>query len=300
MNNEFRKLLDKYELHPRKITIKNHTKIIESDQGCFVFKKRKRDLKNTYSYLKSRAFDNFPELVRVDNEYDIYEYIPEIDEPIEQKALDIVQMMSMLHSKTTFFKEVDFDDYKEIYEKMIEEQEDCFMYYNHIMDEIESDVYMSPSEYLLARNITNIYKSLELSRTFLEHWYHLIKDKKNMRVVNIHNNIDLSHYLKTNQKSYLISWENNKIDMPIIDIYVFYKRHYLELDFIDLMHIYESRYPLLEEEKYLLFSKILLPDKINFQNAEYERCKNVRKLFDYLYKTFELTENSKPKTTKKQ
>lgn len=299
MNNECHRLLNKYELHPRKITIKNKAKIIESEQGCFVFKKKAQDLSNTYSYLKSRAFDNFPELIRSDDEYDIYEYIKAIHEPIEQKALDIVQMMSMLHSKTTFFKEVDFDDYKAIYEEMIEQLEERFIYYNDIMNVIESDVYMSPSEYLLARNITNIYKTLELSRTFLEHWYKLIKNKKNMRVVNIHNNIDLTHYLKTDQKSYLISWDHNKIDMPIIDIYVFYKRHYLELDFIDLMHVYESRYPLLEEEKYLLFSKILVPDKINFQDNEYERCKNVRKMFDYLYKTFELTEDRKPEATQK-
>lgn len=298
MNNDYRSLLRKYELHPKKVTIYKNTKVFDTKEGRFVFKKRRQDLTNTYSYLHSRSFDYFPKLVNKDDEYDIYEYVNVVDEPLEQKALDVINIMSILHSKTTFFKEVDFDDYKSIYEKIVEELEDTFNYYNNLMEYVEGDIYMSPASYLLARNISTLYSALEKSRTILEKWYELIKDKKNMRVVNIHNNMDLSHYLKDRDKSYFVSWDKSKIDMPIIDLYVFYKRHYLDFDFIDLLDVYESRYPLLKEEKLLFYAKILIPWKINFNGLEYNLCIKVRNLFDYLYKSDELTKYGKPETTK--
>ena len=74
----------------------------------------------------------------------------------------------------------------------------------------------------------------------------LVKDKKKDRFVVVHNNLDLSHFLR-NKNSYLISWDKTKIDKPIFDLYKLYKRHYSEFDFVEVLKKYERNYPLLEE-----------------------------------------------------
>ena len=82
---------------------------------------------------------------------------------------------------------------------------------------IEKEVYMSPSSYLIARNINIIFDSIYFAKKSIEDWYKKIENNKNERVVNIHNNINLDHYIK-NDKPYLISWNKSKKDMPIYDI----------------------------------------------------------------------------------
>ena len=118
---------------------------------------------------------------------------------------------------------------------------------------IEKEVYMSPSGYLIARNINIIFGSIYYAKHNLEEWYKKIDNNKNERVVNIHNNISLDHYIK-NEKPYLISWNKSRIDSPIYDLLSFYKNHYLDFDFDDLFHFYESGYPLKEDERLLLFT----------------------------------------------
>jgi hypothetical protein len=100
----------------------------------------------------------------------------------------------------------------------------------------------------------------------------------------LHNNLDLSHFLR-NEQSYLISWRKSKIDMPIFDIYKLYKRNGLEFEFSEVLKRYEKNYPLLPEEKKLLFILMALPDKIEFGKNEYDNCLAVNKMIDFVYKT---------------
>ena len=281
----------------KKITIKNNVRILEHNEDIYVYKKRKKDLDNTYNYLLSRSFDYFPKKINKNNEFDIYEYISDIKEPIEQKALDLMYVLSLLHSKTTFYKEIDIEDYKKIYEETIIEIEDLTTYYNMLIEEINKEVYMSPSNYLIARNITKIYSSLYYAKQTIEDWYNIIKDKKKIRYVTLHNNLKIDHYIKKD-KPYLVSWDKTKEGIPIYDLLKFYKNHYLDFDFKELLTTYESRYQLLLEEKLLLFCKMALPYKISKCDQEIERCKIIRKLFDYIYKTEALvTEYNPPKKT---
>ena len=105
-----------------------------------------------------------------------------------------------------------------------------------------------------------------------------------MRVVNIHNNVTIDHYLKKD-KPYFISWNKSKIDSPIYDLLIFYKNHYLDFDFSELFLMYESRYRLTEDERLLLFVYMALPPKMEVNEREYDLCKKHRKVLDYIYKT---------------
>ena len=201
--------------------------------------------------------------------------------------LDLINLISLLHSKTTHFKEIDYEDYKQIYEDIKNNIEYLEDYYNEMIIIIESHVYMSPSEYLLARNISRIFISLNFCKNEIENWYNLIKDKTKQRVVVLHNNLDLSHFIK-NDNSYLISWDKSKIGIPIFDLYILYKRHALDYDFSEILKNYEKNYPLKKEERILLFILIALPIKLEFNKSTYELTKEISNQMDIMYKTEKL------------
>lgn len=185
------------------------------------------------------------------------------------------------------YKEIDLDNYKYIYEEINKEIEDTYNYYNIVMDNIEKEIYMSPSNYLISRNISFIYSAINYSKRSIDYWYKLIENKRKVRVVVNHNNLSLEHYLKED-KPYLISWEKSTIDMPIYDLISLYNNHYLEFDFTDLLKIYLSKYPLNEEEITLFLAIISIPKKIVSNNSEYKNVLNIRRQLDYIYKTSEL------------
>lgn len=267
-----------------KITIKNGAKIIDNN---YVIKKKKRDLSNTYNYLLSRSFDYFPEVVKEDNEKIYYRYINDLEEPKEQKVIDLVNLITLLHSKTTFYKEVDIDNYKYIYESINNSIDETLEHYNQLMDGIESEVYMAPSNYLIARNITIIYNALGYAKNNINSWYKMIENQRKVRVVTIHNNLRLEHYLKED-KPYLISWDKSKIDMPIFDLISLYQNNYLDFEFIDLLKIYLSKYPLTREEMTLFLTIISIPGKIPLNESEYQTVLFVRRILDYIYKSSEI------------
>ena len=285
MENNLKNIINKYKA--KKITLKNSAKIIENENTRLVIKNDNPNILDTYNYLLSRSFDYFPKIIYKDNDYNVYEYVEDVNEPSEQRILDIITLTSILHSKTTFYKEVDIDNYKYLYETINKKLEYLFNYYNDIITLREKNIYMSPSNYIIARNINKIFETINYCKYEVDSWYELIKDKRKIRVVNIHNNLSLDHYIK-NDKPYLISWNKNKIDMPIYDLLTLYKKYYLDFDFYELFNYYESRYPLTNEERKMLFILMSIPEKLVLDSSEYKNSIKCRKFFDYIYKTKDL------------
>lgn len=255
-----------------------------NDKKYAIKDKSNDNIKSIYEYLSSRNYDYFPKLIVDNDKYDIYEYIEEVDNPIEQKAYDMIDLISLLHNKTTYYKEMDIDEYKEIYESVSYKINSRMNYYNNLMNMIEREMFMSPSHYLIARNISKIFGSLDYSKKNINEWYDLVKTKGKKRLVTLYNNIDLNHVIR-NKDLYLLSWDKSKTGIPIYDIYNFYFKYYKVLDFKDLLKHYEARYPLLEEEKKLFNILISIPDEIDFKSNEMDNCKNVKKIIDYIYKS---------------
>ena len=274
-------------LKPLRYEIRGKVMIIETDEGKFVIKEKNRQTNNDpiFSYLDSRNFNYYPKIITTDNDdYEMTEYIDEVEMPKEQKMVDLIDLVSLLHNKTTHYKEIDEEDYKKIYEDIDNNIKYLSSYYNDIMTIIESKVFMSPAEYLFARNVSKIYGALNFCQGELEKWKNIMETKKKQRFVVLHNNLDIDHFIR-NKNSYLISWDKAKIDLPIFDLYKLYKRHGLDYDFEEILKHYEHSYPLLEEERKLLFILISLPDKIEFNKREYEMCKIISHQIDMLYKT---------------
>lgn len=289
-------ILKKYNIKPHRYEKNGKVIIVSDEENKYVVKKNKKN-QEIFEYLKNRSFDYYPKILNDSNDsYEISEYIYDDYIPDEQKMLDLIKLVTLLHNKTTHYKEVDFDDYKTIYETLSNNIEYLYSYYNDLITLIETKVYMSPSEYLLARNISKIFGSLNFSKQELEKWYKLVENKTKQRVVVLHNNLDLSHF-RSNTKNYLLSWDKAKLGIPIFDLYILYKRHGLDFNFEEILKYYESSYKLQEDEKILFFILIALPDKIELNESIYEQTKKISKFLDLSYKTERLIS---PYYTKKE
>ena len=227
---EINEILKKYELRPRNYKKNKNNLEIETKNGKYNVKPKIKDNKYIYDYLKSRNFSYIPKIISKDeDEYEITEHIESYNIPNDQKIMDMITLVSLLHNKTTHYKEATEDDYKEIYEDIKNNIEYLYSYYNDIINIIDTKIYMSPSEYLLARNISKIFNALNFANNEIEKWYKLVKEKNKKRLVVLHNNLELEHFIE-NEKMYLISWNKAKIGIPIFDIYKLYIKHGLEYE----------------------------------------------------------------------
>ena len=294
MNKELRELFDENHVITKRITLKNNVRIIDTGEDQLVIKRREQLLDDLYRYLKSRSFDYFPEVLYQTTNYDIYRYVEDTTLPKEEKAEDIINLVTLLHSKTTFYKEIDDNTYKELYENTIEQLDYLMNYYNDIAEIIEREEYMSPSHYYFIRNISKVFAALSYCRYHIDKWYQMIEDKKRIRVVQLHNNLSLDHYLTDGDRPYLISWRLSKRDLPIYDLIKLYKQYYRELDFCELIRHYERHYPMLPEEKELFFILISIPERLDFREGEYNMCEKIKNFYDYLLTSEKLIEDYFP------
>lgn len=282
---EIKDVLKKYEIKPLRYQKLGKATIVDTSSGSVVIKPKEKNNKMIQKYLESRSFNYHPKIINQDDDnYEIMEYIEEYDIPNEQKMLDMIDLISLLHNKTTHYKEITEDYYKELYEDLSNNIFYLVNYYNDLLSIIETKVYMSPAEYVFARNSTRFFSSLNFCKQELENWYELVKEKKKTRFVVIHNNLDLSHFLR-NKNSYLISWEKAKIDSPVFEIYKLYRKNGIKYDFTEILKRYESSYPLLESERKLLFILCAMPIKLELSGNIYEDTKKISYEVDLLFKT---------------
>ena len=273
---------------PLKYTIKGKTTILETTSGNFVVKDKNNNLKELYTYLESRSFNYFPRLIdHSRKDVNVFEYLEGTEIPNEQKAEDLIILVSLLHNKTSYFKEVSEDVYKEIYENILSNINYLNEYYNNMYDIYFLEEFMSPDKYLIMRNMYKIFASLDFCENELNLWYDLVKEENKQRVSVIHNNLETNHFIK-GEKDYLISWDNAKVDSPILDLINFYKKEYFNYDFGILLKEYLNRYPLSDAELKLFFIIISLPPKIELKEDVFNNCKNIRYDLDYVFKTEEL------------
>lgn len=283
----------------RRYEKKGKVTIIDTKDKKYVYKEGKIE-SQILNYLKSRSFEYIPSFLNnIQDTYQLSEYISDLNIPKEQKMLDLIRLIALLHSKTTHYKEIDLDYYEQIYEDLDGNINYLYIYYTDLITLIESKVYMSPSESMLANNITKIYQTLSKNKERLDKWHSHIKEKRKERRVVLHNNLKLEHFLESDIP-YLISWDKAKIGNPVFDIYKLYQNHILDFDFETILNEYEKSYPLLKEEKELFFILISMPDLIDFKQDEYTNCKIISKMLDKIYKTEMFLSPEKSKDRAKQ
>ncbi len=259
-----------------KYTIKGKIKIVENEKEKYIIKEKDNNIniQGLNNYLKSRNFYNFPELISYSEKENYYEFVEDFEIPKEQKLEDMINLLANLHHKTSYYKEVSEDKFKEIYDKIESNIIYLQNYYNNLYNKVFKKVYMSPDEYLFIKNFYKINSALVFCDKELSVWYDKVKKETKFRVCVVHNDLKLEHYLKS-EKETLISWEKYLIDMPILDIIKLYKNEYMNDNFKPILDKYLEKFPLYENEKKLLFILISIPPKIVFDINIFEYQKNI-------------------------
>lgn len=271
---------------PYKITKKNKVYILNTMDGDYAIKLNpKIDYKKLYNYLYSRSFNYLPKLSK-DSRDDmvVLEYQEDLSLDNNQKALDLINLVALLHTKTSYFKDVPLDTYKEIYEDIKNNLDYVDDLYNKMFDSFLTEEYIRPSHYLFLRNYSLIYNAIHYSKTKVDEWFNDIKDKNKERVVLVHNNLKLDHLIK-NQDEYLISWDSYTFDTPVLDLYNLYKNEWKDVEFSSVFTTYNNNFNLLPEEKKLLDILISIPYEVKLGKNEYRNCRLIRELIDYLSKS---------------
>ena len=245
---------------------------------------KKRSKQELYEYLKNRNFYNFLEPEEETTSYELFRHIDD-NIPKEDKAKDLIYLMSLLHTKTTTYESINIEKIKAIYEDATSAIIKLDNYYHALQDHIEEKIYFSPAEYLLMKNISKIYKLLNKSKILLDSWYSSQQKEKNYRIVLLHQNLKLSNIKEENNNYYLINWDNYKKDIVIYDFLNFYQNEYKNIETISLFELYQSKYPLTKTEINLLLALIAIPPKLEFNKSNYEDTVNTKYLVTYIDKT---------------
>ena len=292
--NDLKRFLEAKDLKVKAYRYIKSARIIETDKGNLVCKDNCNNY-DTYEYLKTRDFNFFPMVLNDKNsKFELTEYVKEKEIPKEQKINDLIHISGILHRKTSFNKEIDIDEIKEMYENILKEAKYLMSYYEDLNNYIDTIIFMSPSEYLLVSNIDVIYYLLNFVMVEINNWYSHIKEKKMIRYSIIHNNLSLDNFLDGDRK-YLISWSKAKQDMPIFDLIRIYEDNYYELNLEELISEYEKENRLDDDEYLLFLIKSSLVKRIEFTNNTYLDCYNINKYLVYLRKIANLVQKRQQK-----
>ncbi|MBQ8892615.1 MAG: hypothetical protein IJ068_07130 [Bacilli bacterium] len=280
--NNLKELSNKYTFKVNKIEYKNKVIIIDTNTGKYVYKDNNNY--KTYEYLMKRGFSYFPKPINSeDTPYEIVPFINEQDVDREQKANDLINIVSFLHQKTFSFKEMDLDELKKMYEKMQDDANYLMSYYSDINEIIDNTTFMSPAMYLLVRNIDLFYYLITFIKIESTTWYNEIKNKKNIRYVMLHNNLDSSHLLENNS-SYLISWDKAHIGLSYIDLRKILEDNYYYLDIEDVLEDYVKNNKLSSNEQLFLLLNLAMVKKFELSNDVYLDCYKLNNYIGYLRK----------------
>ena len=287
MKNDLTYLSKIYNI--KKITIIKSVYILTtSDNLKMVIKKKSGNVDKTYRYLLSRGFSNY--VPAKDNKCcssNIYEFIESEYIPYEQRCIDLARLTALMHAKTTYFKEVDESKYESIYEDLMGNILYLVDYYSSLYDNILFKEYYMPHETLFMDYYSKIKNALNFAKDELDNWFNMIENVKTQRVCLVHNNLKVEHYIKGDQE-YLISFDNSKIDSPVLDLVKLFQNEYNNVNFQSVFNSYKYTYSLTDEELKLFFVIISLPSKVEFTNNFYEDTLKLYNLVNYISKAEEL------------
>ena len=274
----------KYNIYISKIKYFNSYIIIYSGNKLYFVSKLELINSELIEYFKNIDYNYFLSLIGIYDNFYLYSYCEEIKINEQKKAEKFISALGELHKKSMSDEIVTTDDITVLYQSIDRKIKDLEKYYFDLQNRIEEDSFLKIDFYFLLKNISIFYKSLYLSMNKIVRWYenHSLSVRKGY----ILHNSSLNNFCVSYDSSYFFDFSLCKKDLLIYDFVEFYKENALNVDMFSIVSSYQKYICFSDEEWDLIYSLILIPNKIDFSYSVYDNVLCIRKEIDYLEKTF--------------
>lgn len=273
-------------------------KIVEKDGIKYIYLPFLQN--SVFDYLKSRNFLGFLKPLKDDGSCEIYIF-QEDNVPFQDKAKDLILLLSLLHTKTTTYEKVVFADCEKFYQEIASKINFQMEYYLKLQEQFENNVYMAPDEYLFMRNASIFYRNLRKSREYLDLWLDFLKKEENRRVVFLQGSPTFFNFVDL-EKPYFRDFSLSKRGCVVYDFLFFYKRFYEDVEMVSLFRLYQKNFYFDEGEKYLFYALLLFNDNVvDISASHYKNVVEFNKTIRYLESSYSflLKQNEKDEKTDK-
>jgi hypothetical protein len=199
----------------------------------------------------------------------------------ELKLKFYFETLAYLHINSFFYIKVNQDYFQTIHQdinSIIHERE---IYYQQMIQNYESILYRSPSQWMLVMNYYRIYESLCQARQYLTQFIDYTKSFTQMRVCLTYKNFDYNHICL--KERLLLSLDCIEMDLPIYDLFDMYQKIpdiLFDLDCFSQHYFHKIEYK--KEEKLLLCCLMSIVPIIYYSDDEIENIIKLSRLLYYI------------------
>lgn len=275
------------------IKLSSHVYKIKTVEEQYVVKiVENKNIEKIYEYIEILHLNCFVKIYLNKNNELITEYnhkylylMPYIDNSQgllkEMKVKFYFETLAYLHINSFYYTKINQDYFLTLnhdIEKIIHERE---VYYEQLIQNYETILYRSPSQWMLVLNYYRIYESLSCARNYLNLYIEKTKSFTQVRVCLTYKHFDYNHI--SLKERMLISLDNMSIDLPIYDLFNMYQRiPDILFDLDCFSQYYFSKVDFSEEEKLLLCCLMSIVPIIYYEEDEIENIIKLSRLLYYL------------------
>lgn len=215
-------------------------------ENKYIVKKKERNTKFIFDYLKSQGVDNviYPQyVIKYNNDYfEIYSFVKEYDYPESKKVLNLKDALIEIQQKTLIRKRLSKKEYKKLY-RLYQTLDIKFKILEMTVRKSEANLYKTDDDWILLSKY-HIFLDAKKEMYKLQKMIHkYIDDRIEVDYSIIHNKPSLNHLINHQ----LISFEDAKLGVVVSDISKFYVlNEFVNIDWkseIDgWLSIYESEF----------------------------------------------------------
>ncbi len=199
----------------------------------------------------------------------------------EVKIKFYFETLASLHTKSFYYTKVNQDYFMKLQKDICDVIQERELYYTQMIQNYETIVYRSPSQWLLIMNYYRIYNALCMAKQYLNQYMMMTQDCTQIRVCLTYKHFDYNH-IALKEKVFL-SLDHICIDMPLYDIFDMYQKvPDILFDLDCLSQYYFKKIELTQEEKVLLCCLMNIVPMIYYSDDEIENIIKLSRLLYYL------------------
>lgn len=199
----------------------------------------------------------------------------------EMKIKFYFETLAYLHLNSFYFTKINQDYFQTLQQDILTIIHEREAYYEQMIQNYESILYRSPSQWMLVMNYYRIHESLINAKHYLSQYLEKTQSFSQIRVCLTYKHFDYNHI--SLKQRVLLSIDHMEIDLPIYDLFDMYQRiPDILFDLDCFSQYYFKKIELREEEKLLLCCLMSIAPIIYYNDDEIENIIKLSRLLYYL------------------